>query len=77
MLFVVDSKLIVSILPSFTYLESLGGSVYVYSMALPMQLLLVQPTDVLNRLCGQLPVFFQGIHVLPSDMCPTADHRNS
>lgn len=30
---------IITILPSFTYLESLGRSAYVYSIALPMRLL--------------------------------------
>ena len=34
-----SADLQVAILPSFTYLESLGRSVYVYSMALPMRLL--------------------------------------
>lgn len=42
-----------------------------------IRLYLVQPTDVVNRLCDQRPVFFQGIHVLPSAMCPTADQSDS
>ena len=64
----------ISILPSAdTFLLTLFNS---KSGIIGIRFHLVKLADVVNRLCGQRPVFFQGIHVLPSDMCPTADQSD-